>query len=72
MSIRRKLAVAAWEQSTNPNMFGVVTINVEPALKFLDKINSIASTKVTLTALAGKVLGISMAKYPRTNVRLLW
>jgi pyruvate/2-oxoglutarate dehydrogenase complex dihydrolipoamide acyltransferase (E2) component len=74
--IRRKLAIAAWEQSTNPNMMGVLNVNAEPAIKFLERVNNytINSTgiKVTLTALAGKALGLAMAKYPRTNCRLMW
>ncbi|KAL0483629.1 hypothetical protein AKO1_011471 [Acrasis kona] len=72
MGIRRKMAVAAWEPSTNPNMLGMLSVNVEPALKFLEKVNKTASVKVTLTALGGKILGMAMAKHPRTNVKLLW
>jgi pyruvate dehydrogenase E2 component (dihydrolipoamide acetyltransferase) len=57
-------------------MMGVVTLNAEPALAFLSKVNdeknNTTGTKVTMTAYTGKVLGLAMAKYPRMNVRLLW
>jgi pyruvate/2-oxoglutarate dehydrogenase complex dihydrolipoamide acyltransferase (E2) component len=56
-------------------MMGVITINADPALNFLSKVNGTSNTtgiKVTMTALAGKVMGMAMAKYPRMNVRMLW
>jgi hypothetical protein len=72
MSIRRKLALATWEASTQPNMFGKLTVNVEPALAFCEEISKKTGVKVNLNHLIGKVAGLTLEKIPNLNSRILF
>lgn len=73
MSSRRKVCLAIWDPSTEPNCYGRVAVNMNKAVKFLDEQNSKAKegeAKLTITHLVGKATAMAIAKVPSVNGRI--
>lgn len=68
----RKVALAAWNNPNDPVIYSRVLLNPEPALAYLEKINTSSSTKITLTHYLGKVCGILLHKHPVLNSSILF
>ncbi|MCO4771383.1 MAG: 2-oxo acid dehydrogenase subunit E2 [Deltaproteobacteria bacterium] len=71
-STRRKLAIGTWSAPKEGNIYGKLTLNVEPALAYIERVKEQTGQKVTLTHFVGKAVAMALAKSPGLNGRILW
>jgi pyruvate/2-oxoglutarate dehydrogenase complex dihydrolipoamide acyltransferase (E2) component len=65
----RKIAEAQWGPPTDPQIYGDLDIEATAALRFIKKAEK-AGTKLTITHLAGKAVGVALKEHPDLNTRL--
>ncbi|MEO8876973.1 MAG: 2-oxo acid dehydrogenase subunit E2 [Polyangiaceae bacterium] len=63
----RKLALSAWGPPRDPTAYGIMDLDAENALAYLDKKRQAGGEKVTLTTLVGKCIAMGIADHPETN-----
>jgi pyruvate/2-oxoglutarate dehydrogenase complex dihydrolipoamide acyltransferase (E2) component len=66
----RRLAVGSWNAPDNPTIYGVLELNVERALAYLDQLRKKTDEKLTITHYLGKMLAEVMALHPELNCEL--
>ncbi len=71
-STRRKLAIATWSPPGEGNIYGKLTLNAEPALKYIAEVREATGEKVTMTHFVGKAVAMALANAPGLNGRILW
>lgn len=68
--LRRKMAIAAWDSPREPNIYGRMTLDAEPALAYVDHLRRTTGEKVTLTTVVGKAVALGLRATPTLNGRL--
>ncbi len=68
----RKVAMGTWRTVGDPSVYGIVEMDVAPALEYMKKIESKTGSKITLTHFVGKVIANTMAKHPEINCVQRW
>ena len=71
-STRRKLAIATWSPPSEGNIYGKLTLNAEPALKYIAEVREATGEKVTMTHFVGKAVAMALAETPGLNGRIRW
>ena len=71
-STRRKLAIATWSPPREGNIYGKLTLNAEPALKYIAEVREATGEKVTMTHFVGKAVAMALAASPGLNGRILF
>ena len=71
-STRRKLAIGTWSAPREGNIYGKLTLNAEPALAYIDRVQEQSGQKVTITHFVGKAVAMALARSPGLNGRILW
>jgi pyruvate/2-oxoglutarate dehydrogenase complex dihydrolipoamide acyltransferase (E2) component len=71
MNTRRKLAIATWRAPNDPNIYGKVTVDAEPALEYLARLRDETGEKVTITHLAARAAALTLARTPTLNGRIV-
>ncbi len=71
-STRRKLAIGTWSAPREGNIYGKLTLNAEPALAYIERVQEQTGQKVTLTHFVGKAVAMALARAPGLNGRILW
>ncbi len=66
-SLRRKLAIASWDAPREPNIYGRMTLDIEPALAYVEHLRKTSGEKVTLTTVIGKAVAMALAETPSLN-----
>ena len=69
-STRRKLAIATWSPPREGNIYGKLTLNAEPALKYIAEVREATGEKVTMTHFVGKAVAMALAAAPGLNGRI--
>jgi pyruvate dehydrogenase E2 component (dihydrolipoamide acetyltransferase) len=67
LSTWRKVALSTWGEPMNPTAYGVLDLDVGPALAFIARLRDTSGEKITLTHLVGKIIGICIAAHPEVN-----
>jgi pyruvate/2-oxoglutarate dehydrogenase complex dihydrolipoamide acyltransferase (E2) component len=70
MNTRRKLAIATWRASSDPSIYGKVTVNAEPALEYLERLRRETGERVTITHLVARAAALTLADMPTLNGRI--
>jgi len=70
MNTRRKLAIATWRASSDPNIYGKVTVNAERALEYLERLRRETGERVSITHLVGRAAALALAGMPTVNGRI--
>jgi len=65
--LRRKLAIASWDAPREPNIFGRLTLDAEPALAYVEHLRKTSGEKVTLTTVVGKAVAMALRDTPSLN-----
>lgn len=65
--LRRKLAIAAWDPPREPNIYGRLTLDIEPALAYVEHLRKSSGEKVTLTTVVGKAVALALRETPSIN-----
>jgi pyruvate dehydrogenase E2 component (dihydrolipoamide acetyltransferase) len=63
----RKLALSTWGPPMNPAAYGVLDLDCEAALRWVERAREASGEKVTLTHVVGKAAAIAIASAPETN-----
>ena len=63
----RKLALFAWGPPRDPTAYGIMDLDCENALAYIDKKRHDSGEKVTMTTLIGKCIAMGIAEHPETN-----
>lgn len=71
MSTRRKLMAATWSAPSEGTIYGVLNINAEPLIAYLDKLERETGQKVTVTTAVLKALAFGLKAAPGINCRLV-
>ena len=66
-SVRRKIQIATWEKSFDPQTYSKVKIDISKIEPYLLKKSKEVGDKVTLTIYAIKLMSIVLRKYPEIN-----
>lgn len=63
----RKISVGSWKPVGDSQVYCELDLDAEPALAWIEKANSQSEEKITITHLAGKVLGQVLREVPDLN-----
>jgi pyruvate dehydrogenase E2 component (dihydrolipoamide acetyltransferase) len=63
----RKLALGTWGAPSNPTAYGVLDLNCELAMAWLERSRESSGEKVSLTHLVGKAAALAIASVPEVN-----
>lgn len=63
----RRLAIGSWSTPNNPTLYGVLEVNVEAALKYVEQQRVLTTEKVTITHYIGKVFAKVLELHPELN-----
>jgi len=72
MTLRRKTAISTWEPSESGSIFAKLSVDMTNSLAYINKLRESKGTKITVTHLVGKAVGIALRKVPGINGRLLF
>src|SRR5580658_5213239 len=72
MTTRRKLAIATWDSPREGNIYGKLTVDAGPALRYLDRVQQQTGEKVTITHLVGRAVAEALKQAPTLNGRIVW
>ncbi|MGK5084540.1 2-oxo acid dehydrogenase subunit E2 [Bdellovibrionota bacterium FG-1] len=67
LSSWRKIAIGTWRTAGDPSVYGVVEMDMSPALAYLQQIQAKTGIRVTLSHFMGKALAITLARHPEIN-----
>ena len=70
MSAWRKTALAIWRTTYDPSIYGVIELEAEPVLAYLEKIRLQSGARITLTHFVGKAVGTMLERHPELNTTL--
>lgn len=63
----RKVALSAWGPPRSPAAYGMLDIDCEPALAYIDKLRASSGERVTLTHVLGRAIALAIAEHPEVN-----
>ena len=63
----RKVAIGTWRSAGDPSVYGIVELDVGPALAYIEKIREKTGAKVTLSHFVGKALATMLNRHPDIN-----
>lgn len=68
----RKISLGTWRITGDSSVYGMLEINVEPALKHLELISQHEGVKLTLTHLVARALALTFRDNPEINSIIRW
>jgi pyruvate/2-oxoglutarate dehydrogenase complex dihydrolipoamide acyltransferase (E2) component len=68
----RKVAMGTWKTVGDPSVYGILEVDAEPALAYLEKKSMESGEKLTLTHFIGATIGKTFALHPSLNCVLRW
>lgn len=68
----RKIALGTWWTAGDPSVYGLLELDVEPALRYLENIQSSTGQRMTVTHFVGKALAETIKRHPSINATLRW
>lgn len=66
-SFFRKLAMGNWGNIGDPQVYGVLELDCEKALAYLEQLRKKHHIKITMTHLIGRVVALTWRQYPQLN-----
>ena len=63
----RKVAIGTWRTAGDPSVYGMVEVEVDRVLAYLQKLRESSGQKLTLTHFIGKALANTIAQHPHIN-----
>jgi pyruvate/2-oxoglutarate dehydrogenase complex dihydrolipoamide acyltransferase (E2) component len=70
MTTRRKLAIATWSSPREANIYGKLTLDAGPALRYLDHLRATTGEKVSITHLVGRAVAEALKHAPGLKGRI--
>lgn len=72
LSAFRKVAIGTWQTAGDPSVYSVMTLDVKPAIHYIEKLQSTSEQKVTMTHFVGKAVAQVLSQHPELNCILRW
>jgi pyruvate dehydrogenase E2 component (dihydrolipoamide acetyltransferase) len=66
-SVFRKIAMGSWRTASDPSVYGLLEIDVTPALKWIEENQKKTANKISISHLVGKAVAHVMAERPEIN-----
>jgi pyruvate/2-oxoglutarate dehydrogenase complex dihydrolipoamide acyltransferase (E2) component len=66
----RRLALGSWASPQDPTIYGILELNVEKALSYIESQAATSSERITITHFVGKVFATVLEKFPELNSEL--
>jgi pyruvate/2-oxoglutarate dehydrogenase complex dihydrolipoamide acyltransferase (E2) component len=66
----RKIAIGTWATTYDPQVYGTMTIRMEPALQFIDEFRKRTGKRLTVTHLVAKAVALAFQRMPDANALL--
>jgi pyruvate/2-oxoglutarate dehydrogenase complex dihydrolipoamide acyltransferase (E2) component len=66
----RKIALGTWQSVGDPSIYGLVELDVQPALAYIEKLRTQTEQKITLTHVLGRAVAKTIEKHPEINCLL--
>jgi pyruvate dehydrogenase E2 component (dihydrolipoamide acetyltransferase) len=66
----RRLALGSWGPQSDPTIYGVLELNAEKALRYIDEWKQKTGEKITINHFVGKVFAHILKKHPELNCEL--
>lgn len=63
----RKLSMGSWGNISDPQVYGILEVDCEKALAYLEELNQACPQKITMTHLIGRAIALAFHKYPQLN-----
>lgn len=67
MSLRRKIAIATWDAPREGNIYGKLTLDVRPALQYIQKLREERGVHITITHLVTRAIALTLQKSSGLN-----
>jgi len=67
LSSWRRVAIHAWSRPDDPSVYGILELDCEPALAYIDELRNRSGERITLTHLVGKAAAAAIAARPEIN-----
>lgn len=67
LSSWRKIAIGTWRTAGDPSVYGILEIDMGPALKHLEILKETSGKRLTITHLIGKAVAVCLARHPDLN-----
>ena len=76
LSTWRKISLSTWSKPDNAQIHGLLDVDAERLMKFIDDRTETSGIKCTITHAVTRALALALAKYPDANVlvrgRRIW
>jgi pyruvate dehydrogenase E2 component (dihydrolipoamide acetyltransferase) len=72
LSAFRKVALGTWSTVGDPSVYSELVLDVEPALRYLNRLQEESGQKLTLTHFVGKACAETIRRHPQLNCILRW
>lgn len=66
-SVFRKIAMGSWRTAADPSVYGLLEIEMTPALQFMQELQKRSPAKITVSHLVGKAIAVCMKERPEIN-----
>lgn len=66
----RRLALGSWKAPNDPTLIGIVEVNLENALNYLETLRTQTDEKITITHYIGKVFSLVLRDNPELNCEI--
>jgi len=68
----RKIALGTWQTAYDPSVYGVITIKMDEALRYLEAFREKTGKRLTVTHMVAKAIGAMLEQVPDANALLRW
>lgn len=63
----RKIAIGTWRTAGDPSVYGILEVDMGPALAYIEKLRAATGLRITLTHFAGKAIAETLRRHPDIN-----
>lgn len=68
----RRLAIGSWSDQGDPTIYGILEVNAENALRYIEEWKKKSGEKITINHFVGKVFAHILKLHPELNSELRW
>ncbi|MCC7440560.1 MAG: 2-oxo acid dehydrogenase subunit E2 [Bdellovibrionales bacterium] len=72
LSSWRKVAIGTWRSAGDPSVYGILEINAERALAYIEQLRARSGRRITLSHFVGKAVAETFRRHPDINVIQRW
>ena len=66
----RKIAIGTWATTYDPQVYGALSVRMEPALAYMEKFREVTGRRLTVTHMMTKAVALALEKMPDANALL--